>query len=425
MMDKRVEKAKNWLKEPWNLALVLIIIFAFAIRLYFFINTSGQTIWFDEAEYMSLAKKWAFGVPYDANPQRPPLFQFISALAFIIGLGEAFIKFAFVLIPSTFLVFAVYLLGKEMYGKKIGIIAALLTSVSWTLLFWGARVQPDFFSMVFQILSLWLIWKYWKNPKTKLIALSASFAAISFYFKITGLLVPMIVALFILVKDRASSFKNKDYWIYAGAFLATLIPYFIWAKLSYGSFLAFRAGYGNPTLQDWPFAWEVLKYFGLLSENVLYVLFIIGAILALKFLLYTDVLIKDKNKMLDANLFGIISLLYIAGFYIFYQRAIEDRWVFLWLPFMFFFIGNALQFIYRIARKYNKTIAIIFVLGLLAFGGYSQLKHANSLIEDKINSYKPVELSGIWMKDNSVPEDIILTRSKTQHTYYAERRTKS
>lgn len=465
-MDKRVEKVKTWLKEPWNLALVLIIISAFAIRLYFFINTSGQTIWFDEAEYMSLAKKWAFGVPYDANPQRPPLFQFISALAFIIGLGEAFIKFALVLIPSTFLIFAVYLLGKEMYSKEIGIIAALLTSVSWTLLFWGARVQPDFFSMVFQVLSLVFIWKYWKiqgqdelsKKATKFVVISAVLAALSFYFKITGLLVPMIVALFILVKDRISAFKNRDYWIYAGAFLATLIPYFIWAKLSYGSFLAFRAGYGNPTLQDWPFAWEVLGFLTALLNpsasanicnptdavchsfwnnapllfksifnfnSVLYVSFVIGAILAIKFLFYTDVLIKDKKKCFDANLFAIISLLYIAGFYIFYQRAIEDRWVFLWLPFMFFFVGNALQFIYRTAKKYNKTIAIVLVLGLLAFGGYSQLKHAGELIENKKGSYKPVELSGIWMKDNSSPEDIILTRSKTQHTYYAERRTKS
>ncbi len=453
-MDK--ETIKNWLKNPLNLVLVGIVIFAFIVRLWYFLKVGNQTIWFDEGEYLTLAKEWAFGYPnYLPNPQRPPLFQFLGAIIFMVGLGESFIRFALVLIPSTALVVFVYLLGKEMYDEKIGLVGAFLTAVSWTLLFWGARVQPDFFSMALQVASLWLIWKYWKlqdknelgEKATRLIIFSAVLAALSFYFKITGLLVPMIVGLFILVKDRLSAFKNRDYWIYAVAYSITMIPYFIWAKVTHGAYLAFRAGYSNPTAQNWPFAWEVLKYVGMLlnpfvnignesvasyyissifnTRGLLIILFIIGIVIGLKFLLYGDVLIKDKKKAFNPNLFGILALVYIAGFYIFYQRAIEDRWVFLWLPFMFFFIGLALKFIYRYTKKFNKILAIVLVAGLLGFGGYSQLKHSDGLIWNKFDSYKPVEQAGLWIKDNSNIDDIVLSRSKTQNPYYSERETKN
>ncbi|HLF54036.1 MAG TPA: hypothetical protein VI544_02545, partial [Candidatus Nanoarchaeia archaeon] len=104
-MEERKERVKKWLKNPYNLALIGVLVFAFAIRLYYFFVTRGQPLWWDEAEYMSTAKHWAFGVPYDLNPQRPPLFQFLAALSFIVGLGENFIKFTWTLLPSVFLVF--------------------------------------------------------------------------------------------------------------------------------------------------------------------------------------------------------------------------------------------------------------------------------------------------------------------------------
>ncbi len=419
------EKTKNWLKDRDNLMLVGIIVFAFVIRLWFFSWTNQQTLWFDEAEYMSTAKKWAFGVEYILNPQRPPLFQLISAVAFMIGLGEIFIRFAFVLLPSTFVVFAVYLLGKEMYDKKVGLIAAFLTAVSWTLLFWGTRVQPDFFSLAFGITALWLMWRYWKENKTNLAVWAAILAALSFYFKVTGLLVPMIIALFILVKDRFDGFKNKDYWLFALAYIVTMIPYFIWSKLTFGTSMAFRSGYSNQVVNDWPFAWGVLDYFSILSGGVLFILFIIGVVLGLKFLLYIDVLIKDKKKVFDPNIFGILALAYIASFYIFYSRGIEDRWIFLWLPFMFFFIANALKAIYGVVKKQGKTLAVIVVLLLLVWGANNQFQHAKSLTESKLGGDGRVGGGGVGIKDDAVVGDSVRSRSKTQNTYYSERFTKS
>jgi 4-amino-4-deoxy-L-arabinose transferase-like glycosyltransferase len=419
--DNRMSKIKSWLKNPYNAALVCIIALALIVRLYFFVKTGNQTLWYDEADYMSTAKHWAFDIPYNLNVHRPPLFQLLAALGFMIGLSELVLKFIIVLLPSVALVYVVYLLGKEMYDEKIGLIAGFLTAVSWTLLFWGMRFQPDFFSMCFSVLAVLFMWKYWKTEKTSFTVYAGIFAALGLLFKVSGLLVPMIFIIFILCKDRLSALKNKDYYWFSLAFLGTLLPYFIWSYIKFGTPFSFAVGYSSAIEAALPFAWHVIQFFYILSENVLFVLFLAGLILSLKFLLYADILVSDKKKCFDAGLFSVIALAVITAFYIFYIRSIEDRWVFLWLPFMFMMTGNALMFIYNFGKKYSKILSVIIVIGLLAWGGYSQLTHANSLIKDKIGSYSQVKSAALWIKDNSAPSDIIFTISYPQTTYYSER----
>lgn len=434
--DKKEEKQENYrldniknyirksLKNKYVIILILIIIFAFAIRLYYYNFTSGQPLWWDESEYLATAKHWAFNVPYDVNPQRPPLFQFLASLFFSSGLAENSIKFFLIIIPSTFLVYIFYLLGKEMYNKKIGLIAAFLASISWTFIFWSSRVQPDFISICFQVLSILFIWKYWKNQKTKFIIFSAFFAALGFYFKVSALLVPVIIAFFILIKDRFAAFKNKDYYIFAITFLVAFIPYFIYGYMIYHDPLAvFHSGYTSGIVADIPYGWYNINFFYLLTDNMLFILFLAGLLLSLKFILYLDILFKERKNCFDPNIFGILALIIISSFYIFFIRGTEDRWVFLWMPFIFFFIGNSILFIYQYGEKYHKNIGIIIVIIILSFAGYFQLNHTNILIDQKKDSYSQIKDAGLWIKENSDKNDLILSISLPQTVYYSERKT--
>ena len=45
------------------------------------------------------------------------------------------------------------------------------------------------------------------------------------------------------------------------------------------------------------------------------------------------------------------------------------------------------------------------------------------MINAKKDSYGPVKLAGLWIKENSVKGDIILSKSATQIPYYSERET--
>jgi len=421
-LAKRKERLKSWLSNNYNLSLVFIILAAFAIRLYYFVHTSGQTLWWDESEYMSAAKHWAFGVNYDLNPQRPPLFQFLSALVFMVGLGEGFIRFAFVLIPSLIFIIAVFYLGKEMYNEKVGLLSSFFVCVSWTVLFWTARVQPDSFSILFQTLAILFMWRYWKENDNKSIIYAGIFAAIGFYFKVSALLVPIIFLVFIIFKDRLSMFKNKQYYKFVGTYLLTLVPYFVWAYSTFGTPFAFRQGYSDAVGTIVPFSWSTLNLFYGLTDNLLFILFLAGLILSLEFLLYFDIVVKNREKMLNPGIFGVLTLIIVSAFYIFYIRGgTEDRWVFLWLPFIFMMASLALVKIYELTGKYGKNIAIIVVLVLLALSGYFQLTHANQIINDRKDSYSPIKDAGLWIKINSDFNDKVATISIPQTTYYSER----
>jgi 4-amino-4-deoxy-L-arabinose transferase-like glycosyltransferase len=419
----KMERIKDWFSNPYNLLLVLIAAFALCIRLFFYFKTNGQTLWWDEAEYMSTAKKWAFGVPYDLNPQRPPLFQALSALAFIIGLSENFIKLAFVLLPSLALVIVTYYLGKEMYNEKVGVIAAALMCCSWSILFWTARVQPDFFSVTFQVLSILFMWKSWKNENPRQGLYAGIFAAVGFYFKVSALLVPLAFLVFIFIRDRFKGAKHKNHWFFFIGFVAAMIPYCIWSQMTFGTLFAFKANYSIAFTEATPrpFGWYNLEFFYLLTEGLLFALFLVGLIYALRVFLYADVIVKERKESLNPDLFSIIVLIVVAAFYIFYIRGTEDRWVFLWLPFIFFFIGNALMLIWKFVARYQAFVATALVVLLILVAGYQQIQHASTLISQRAPTYMPIKLAGLWIKDHSQPGDKVLSVSLTQATYYTER----
>ena len=80
-LKERKEKIINWLKKDYNLYFVGILVLALVIRLYYFSLTLDQPLWWDEAEYMNMARAWAFNLNYDFIPVRPVLFSIITAMA--------------------------------------------------------------------------------------------------------------------------------------------------------------------------------------------------------------------------------------------------------------------------------------------------------------------------------------------------------
>lgn len=425
VLEERKSKIKAWITDRYNLALIAVIIFAFAIRLYYFIVTKDQTLWWDEAEYMSTAKHWAFGLPYDLNPQRPPLFQLAAAALLYLGLSELTAKFLLVLVPSMFLVFIIYLLGKEMFDKRIGLFAALGSTLVWSSLFWTERFQPDFISVSFQVLSVLFFWKLFKEPKKRYAIYAGAFTALAFYFKISALLVPLAVLIFVLFKDGWKFVYKKEYWISFASFIAALVPFMIWQYINFGNPLAFAPSYigGTGIGQGWALGWMTLKYFYDFPKILFFLLFLAGLGIALVNIVFSfDFMLKNKEKRLDARLFSIIILATITLFYIFYIRGfIEDRWVFLMIPFILYFSSLGFFAVSDIVRKYSKIIAVILLIAVIGFFAYYQLQHTTSLIDMKKESYSPVRDSALWIKENSKSSDSVLSVSYTQTTTYSER----
>ena len=194
LSEQKKEKIKTWLKSPSNIVLLGILLFSFVLLTYYFNLTKTQTLWWDEAEYMSTAKHWAFGVDYDINPQRPPLFPFLVSIFYLLGFKDVLIKFILEIIPSLFVVLVTYLLVNEMYGnKKLALITSFIMSVSWIHLFYSMRFMTDSLGFLFGLLSflagsflfLWVIFQrqFLKIPADRpmlLISIFTVFAGIQF-----------------------------------------------------------------------------------------------------------------------------------------------------------------------------------------------------------------------------------------------------
>ena len=166
LWEARKERAKSWLKDPYNLALIGILVFAFGIRLYYFFLTKGQTLWWDEAEYMLKAKNIAFGTP-DTGwfSLRPVMFPLIAALFLKVGFGEIGLRFLFMLLSLSSLILLFYI-GKELANKKIALIAVFLMSVFYLDLFYTNRLLVDMPQVFFVLLgTLFFIRYFFKNDK--------------------------------------------------------------------------------------------------------------------------------------------------------------------------------------------------------------------------------------------------------------------
>ena len=117
-VEKRKGKIKNWLRNPYNLGIIVILIFAFAVRLYYFYLTQDQAVWWDEAEYLLKDKRIALGTPETGFWYgRPIMFPVILSFFYLFGFGEIIIRFSILLI-SLATILLVYLVGKQLFNKK-------------------------------------------------------------------------------------------------------------------------------------------------------------------------------------------------------------------------------------------------------------------------------------------------------------------
>lgn len=416
-------KVKSYLSNKHSLMILSILIFSFVIRLGYLILAKDQPLWWDEAEYVSASKKLAFGVPYDLNPQRPLLFQIISAALLKIGFSEVFVKFLVVLVPSIILTLLIYIFIKNLYGEKIALAGAFFSSINWSLVFWSNRFQPDYISLCFQVLSLHFACLFWKgNSSKKVIYLIGIFAALGFQFKVSGMIVPGIIFIFSLIKDRHLVIIKKEYWQIFFWFIIGLAPQLILSTLFFANPLSIfiDSGYAQVITEERALGIESGIFVKLFTKDILFILFLMGLASSLSFLLRIKKIVK--NNLFDPDLFVLVGLASVISFYLFYIRGtIEDRWVFLLIPFLYSLCGKSLSIIYSILNKNSKVIAIALVILILALSTYSHLSQADSLIKNKKATYSEIKDASLFLKENSNPEDKIFSVSLTQVTAYSER----
>ena len=160
---------KDWIKKDLNYFWVIVLIFGILVRLYFFVKTHNQVVWWDEAEYMLLAKHWVFGTSsYGWFTGRPILLALMAAPIFWLGIGEIGIRLI-IFLMSIGNVILTYKLGKELYDKRIAIVGAFLFSTFHIYLFFANRLLAEVPSLFLGLLASYVFIKgYLEKKSTKL-----------------------------------------------------------------------------------------------------------------------------------------------------------------------------------------------------------------------------------------------------------------
>lgn len=431
LIEKRVTKIKNYFKTSHAIAFFLIISFAIIVRLYFFILVKNQPLWWDEAEYLNMAKHWAFGVEhlrYDVV--RPVLFSLVTALLFKISFTE-FLPRIFMLFLSVASVIGVYYLGKEVYDKKVGLIACFMMSVFYLNLFLSYRLQMDIPSLTFFTFSGLFFYKYFKNNENhKALYLASALIAIGTMFKQNTAFLLLAIGIYLLITEKLSFLKKKEIWIGGLIFLVVLSPYIIWGNMKFGGFVLTKGqgAVSPPDLLSIGFnnLYTYLISFPFYISWIFLLIFILGILSMYKSFLGFDILIKKGDKNLKRDLFLILILITPVILISFLINHSEERYVINAFPTIFIISGFIMLKSYNKFKEKNKILILIILIGLLGFFTYFQIYsigHANNIIKGKMYSYQEIKQAGLWLKQNSEPTDVVITQSIHQIEYYSDRKT--
>ncbi|MEK6850576.1 MAG: glycosyltransferase family 39 protein, partial [Nanoarchaeota archaeon] len=401
---------------------------AFAIRLYYFILTKNQPLWWDELAYGSLAKNFIVHTWDGTNlivsemRIRPLIFSFIWAFLLLFKSSEVVSRFLLVFVPSMVSVIFVYLTAKEMFNKKVGLIATAIFATIWLNLFYSSRFLVHMLDLAFLSASIYFFVKSTKSELSiKYLTISLfllSLATLTRYPD--GMVFFIYFAILILAKKL---YLNKlKFWIWSIAGLSPLLIFFAINYFRQGNiFPALLGGnYLNPVTTT-GFAFNVLNYMPIFLKTFFFVFFIIGfAYLVFEIILGYDSL--ARNEKLRNVLLLILIILVFNAFFIFYLKGAEDRWLFEILISLVIISAAGLNIVSEYVKKYSKVLSVILIVAVIILGGYYQIKQADELIKVKKDSYLQMRQAFYWLKENTPADSIIIGYGIEPYAvYYADR----
>ena len=415
------------IKNKYKLAIASVILFGAIVRLYLFKLVKNQAHWWDSLAYGSLAKNMIFhkwdSLPFLIHEStiRPPLLPIIWSLFLRIGASDYFLILFTNIIPSITSIFLIYLIGKEMYGKKIGLVAAAFTSVSWIHLFYSARAMTDIPSMCLVLASIYFFIKSHDSLSIKPWFLSVLFLSLAVLFRYSHAVIAAVYISFLIFVHNKNLIFNKKFWIGGVIGSIPLILFMLINLFNYGSILPATSEYSSSACEKTEFAWYTLGFLKDILISPTIFLFILGILLVISNLVISYGFIS-KNKESKMHLFNLLLLIFIFSFFIFIIKASEDRYL-LSLSSVFFTLSAfTIRFIYRLISKYRKEVALVVCIALIIWSMYSQLFFAKNLMLNKKDTFKQMKEAYEWINLNTHQDTIITGDWAEPYTiYYAER----
>lgn len=237
---KRFEIKNKVIRENWIISLILLL--ATFLR-FFRLGSLPSGLHPDEAanglDVISMFDAHKFAAIYDTNGPREALFLYLQAIPVFVGkvTGWAFLNFTPLslrvapAIIGVVTVFGIYLLGKELFNKNVGIFASLALTVSA----WHIQFSRNGFRAIMAPLALVFLFYFfiraYKNGQVKDYVATGVTLALGFYTYLSFRMVPLVLVallVYVLITDKGFIKKNtRNIGILAVAFFVIMMPMLI------------------------------------------------------------------------------------------------------------------------------------------------------------------------------------------------------
>jgi len=424
---------KNWIKSNY---LFVLIILLFLIKAYFLTITANQALWWDEADYMNMARAYLGADYWDLNYDivRPILLPILITPFLFLGLGEVTIRF-FMILCSITSVILLYKIGALLFNKRIAFYSAFMLSVFWSFNFHSFRILADVPLTMFWLATIYFfLFAYYKN-KNKYFILSGIFLGLSFMMKSVSAMLVLFLGIYILTTEKLNVFKNKKIYIFFLISLLTVIPFFAYQFFVYGHPLAFqKAATLTSSVDRFEASIDIILYIIEIIYPILAVCFGIGLLYMLNYL-YTRYGSISKKESYSNKLYFIFLWLVVSfGFFVWLglmtKMYIDERYFFIFFPAIFLICAIGLDRAYKKIMEYlpedivfYKHLMIIIISVLLITSSYQHLSRANYVIKAKsIGGYDNLKQASLFVKSISNEGDVILIIEEfAEVSYYSER----
>lgn len=346
-----------------EIVLVLLLLIGFLYR----INglERNYSFWTDEEHVAIFARAiLERGRPVLANGYSTGVYQWLqywlSAIsAKIFGLNEFAIRFPSVIF-GMLTIWAVYLLGKELFNKNVGLVAAVFTTFLKIEILWSRQARPYQALQFFYLLGALFVYKLAKEKKLNWQYLAGFLACGLLVSLMHGMgLIIFFVGFLYLLLTHFSWFKN---WILVlGVLLGLFLCYIFRVQIS--SILS-RIGRINNLFYYRVFLWH--------NYSLLVFLALIG---------FLSQFFQKKNSWRILILFLVIQGIIVS----FFLGQPFMRYFYIVFPFLVFLSVAGLVTIVNIfAKKYQIWLLALLLLFIIAMGNKFTLisRKVYSLNED-------------------------------------------
>ncbi len=219
-------KIINWIRA--NYILLSILIFGAFFRFY---HLDFQSLWLDETITVNDASpEKSFSEIYDSLmllEPHPPLYFLLVHFCFKIFGYTSLVVRMFSAIIGIIGIFSVFLLGKEIFNKKVGYYAAILLSINYFHIYYSQEARMYSLLFLTTSISFYFLIKFIKSPTTKSNILFCIFSTLMIYthfFALFAFVAQYLILLYFVLKPyEIKGIKFFKYCFLSG--ISSLILY--------------------------------------------------------------------------------------------------------------------------------------------------------------------------------------------------------